>query len=263
MTVLHHEVHGDGPPVLFLHAGIADLRMWSGVAERLAPSHRVILCDLQGWGRTPLRPGRVSNTDDLVALLDALAVPRTAVVGASYGGLVALSLAVLHPERVTALGLLDATLDEFDRSEELEAFGAAEDAAVEARDVDRVVALNVETWVDRPGRRPEPADPAVRALVADMQRRAYEAQIDVYDEVEFDDPDPPIARRLGEIAVPALVVVGEHDLPDYETIARRLVAELPGAERVETVAGAAHLPALERPAEVADLLTAFLAGAGR
>jgi pimeloyl-ACP methyl ester carboxylesterase len=100
-------------------------------------------------------------------------------------------------------------------------------------------------------------DPAVVELVATMQRDAFEAQLGV--DAELEELDPPFARRLGEIDVPALVVVGEDDLEDFHGIAARLAAELPRARPVVTVAGAAHLPALERPEETAALLRDFLA----
>jgi 3-oxoadipate enol-lactonase len=257
---LHHAVTGDGPAVLLVHAGVADSRMWAPVAERLAASYRVVTCDLRGFGRTPLEPGRVSHAADLAALLDDLGIERVAVVGASFGGHVALELALREPARVSALALLDALLDEFEPSEEFEAFAAAEDAALEAGDVDEAVAANVRMWVKRPGaRRPEEADPAVVALVADMQRAAFEAQLGV--DAELEEPDPPVARRLGEIRVPALVVVGTDDVEDFHGIARRLTTELPGARPLVTIAGAAHLPALERPAQTAQLLLDFLADA--
>jgi pimeloyl-ACP methyl ester carboxylesterase len=90
-----------------------------------------------------------------------------------------------------------------------------------------------------------------------MQRDAFEAQIGI--DAELEEPDPPVARRLHEVAAPALVLAGADDAEDFVAIARRLADELPGATEVVTIARAAHLPALERPDEVADLVLAFLA----
>jgi 3-oxoadipate enol-lactonase len=256
---LHHAVRGDGPAVLLVHAGIADGRMWEPLAERLAAAgHRVVTCDLRGFGRTPLQPGVVSNAGDLVALLDALGIAAAAVVGASFGGHVALELALSAPERVRALALLAASLDAFDESAELQAFDAEETAALERDDLDAAVAANVRMWVTRGGR---DADPAVVALVAAMQRDAFVAQAGV--DAELEAFDPPVAERLGEIAAPAFVAVGADDVADFHRIAERLAAELPAARPVVTIAGAAHLPALERPDAVAELLVAFLADVAR
>jgi 3-oxoadipate enol-lactonase len=252
---LHRVVRGEGPDVLLLHAGIADSRMWEPLAGRLAAAgYRTIAPDLQGFGRTPLTPGVVSNAADLVALLDELDISEAVVVGASFGGRVALELALRAPERVTALALLGSGLDAFEWSDDLDAFDAEETAAIDRGDVDAAVRANVRMWVTRDGR---DVDPAVVDLVATMQRAAFEAQIGV--DADLEPHDPPVAERLGEIEAPALVVVGTEDVPDFHGVALRLAGELPAAEPPVTIDGAAHLPALERPAEVADVLLPFLA----
>ena len=87
-----------------------------------------------------------------------------------------------------------------------------------------------------------------------MQRAAFEAQIGV--DAELEEPDPPVARRLGEIGVPALVIVGADDVEDFVRLGERLAGELPGAGPLVRIAGAAHLPALERPDEVAAVVRA-------
>jgi 3-oxoadipate enol-lactonase len=252
---LHREVRGQGPPVLLVHAGIADSRMWEPLAARLvAAGYRTVAPDLRGFGRSPLPPETFSPAADLVELLDDLGIDRAPVVGASFGGRVTLELALRAPERVSAIALLDSALDEFDASDELDDFDAAETAAAEARDLDEATAINVRMWLDRPGR--TGVDPAVRDLVAAMARRAFEVQDGV--EAGFEELDPPIARRLGEIRVPALVVVGEDDVDHFHRLATTLARELPGAEGVVGVPGAAHLPALERPDDVAVALLGLL-----
>jgi 3-oxoadipate enol-lactonase len=252
---LHREVRGDGPPVLLVHAGIADSRMWAPLAGRLvAAGRQAVACDLRGFGRSSLPSGPYSPSADLVELLDDLGIERLPVVAASFGGLVALELALRAPGRVTALALLGSALDEFDESEELEGFDAGETAAAESGDLDEATAVNVRMWLDRPGR--AGVDAAVRELVTAMTRRAFEVQDGV--EAEPQGLDPQVARCLDEIGVPALVVVGEDDVEDFHRIAATLAAGLPGAEGVVTIPGAAHLPALERPDEVADVLLGFL-----
>jgi 3-oxoadipate enol-lactonase len=252
---LHHEVRGDGPPVLLVHAGIADSRMWAPLAERLlAAGHTVVTCDLRGYGRSPLEPGVVSHPADLAALLDALGLDRVAIVGASFGGLMTLALALDAPDRVAGLVLLDAPLDVFAESDELVAYYGAEEALLEAGDADGAIELNVRFWIDRDGRRA--VDPAVLDLVRTMQRDAFAAQEGV--EAELEEPDPPIAQRLAEIRAPALVLVGADDVPDVIRVAERLAEELPEAGPVVRIPGAAHLPALERPDDVAALVIAFL-----
>ena len=137
MTIAH-EVTGSGPAVVLLHEGVADRRMWRHQVDALRDRWTVVAPDLRGFGETPHASGPFSHVEDVRELLDELAIPSAVVVGGSFGGRVALELAVRAPERITALALLGAGLDEFERSGELDAFDAAEEAALEAGDLDAV-----------------------------------------------------------------------------------------------------------------------------
>ncbi len=230
------------PHVLLVHAGGLDGRMWRPLAERLKDSYRLHMPDLRGHGDTPLPAQEYADADDLVRLLDQLRVKRAVVVGASFGGRVALQLATAAPERVSALALLASALPGHERSAEFQAFADEEDALLEAGDIDGVVALNVRTWV---------REPAVADLVAEMVRTACERQ----QGVEASERELPV--DLGAIAVPTLAISGGRDFPDFARIADLIAAEVPGAERAE-IEDAGHLIALERPDETAALLRAWL-----
>jgi 3-oxoadipate enol-lactonase len=233
-----------GPPVLFLHAGGMDGRMWRPLAERLEDRYWVIVPDLRGHGTTPLPPEEFSNVDDVLAVLDDLDVDRVAVVGASFGGYVALQLATAAPERVKGLVLMASPLDIDDWSPEIQEFRAREDELVEAGDIDGAVELGVRTWV---------RDPQIEELVREMTRRSFELQVGV----EVQMRDQPI--DLSAITAPTLAVSGGRDFPDFARIADRIAAEVPGAQRAE-VPDAGHLIALERPDAAAELLVPFLEG---
>ena len=100
MTDLWYDETGDGPPVVLLHEGVVDSRIWEPVVPLLADRHRVIRYDQRGFGRSPMPDGPYSLVDDLVSVLDAAGVERAALAGASRGGNIALTAAVEHPERV-------------------------------------------------------------------------------------------------------------------------------------------------------------------
>ncbi|MEV7374584.1 alpha/beta hydrolase [Streptomyces sp. NPDC090301] len=249
---LSHDVAGQGPStVLLLHSGVCDRRMWDGQFHALAEAgHRVVRCDLRGFGDSPVDAAH-THADDVRELLDHLGVERAAVVGSSFGGKVALELAVRHPAHVSALALLASGIPGFEPGDELRAWGDREDELLEAGDLDGAVELNVDTWLG-----PE-AGPGARALVREMQRRTFEVQLAAPE--EFHPVTPEVtADDLAGIKVPALVVAGAHDVPDFRAVAGDLTRLLPGARRVD-LDWAGHLPALERPAETARLLTAFLA----
>jgi pimeloyl-ACP methyl ester carboxylesterase len=237
--------------VLLIHAGVADQRMWDPVAELLAPRHRVVRYDMRGFGRSRSSAGTFSPVADALAVLSMLGVESATVVGASYGGAVALQLALAAPDRVEALVLLASALPGHEWSAKFKDFAAREEAAIERGDLDEAVELTLRMWVDGPARRPEESDQRIRSLVADMQRRAIELQ--VADELDDAEIDPPVSERLGSIRTPAIVMIGDRDVEDFAHIADRLVAELPAAT-LRRVPGAGHLLAFERPDAVADAI---------
>jgi 3-oxoadipate enol-lactonase len=259
--ILHHEVSGAGPAVVLIHEAIGDGRMWAPQVEALAPRYRVVVPDLRGYGRSPLPPERFRHVDDVLAVLDRLGIERVAAVGGSLGARVALELALTARQRVWALVLVAPGLSGVEWSEEVRAGWEAEDAALDAGNVDEAVEINLRMWVDGPQRRSDEVDQAVRAHVGEMQRRALEVQVaasaDPDHQPAEDAFDPPASARLGEISAPTLVVVGDLDQPDILVLADRAAAEIPGARKL-VVPGTAHVPNLERPDQVSELLLAFL-----
>jgi pimeloyl-ACP methyl ester carboxylesterase len=237
---LAYRVDGHGPAIVLVHAGIADMRMWEPLVALLDHRFTVVRYDMRGHGETTYGPGECSDVEDLGALLDALDIESCLLVGASFGGLVALAFAAAHPERVERLMVLDAPLPDHDFSERMREFFAAENAAIEADRLDEAVRLNVELWVGS-------ARPEVRELVAEMQERAFRLQLASEPDSAGLEPD------LSRITMPTTVVMGENDVEDFVAIAHRLADELPHAT-LECVSRAAHLPALERPDAVAALI---------
>jgi len=241
-------VSGEGPVVVLVHAGVADQRMWDPVVAEL-DGRRVARYDLRGFGRTEPGAGRFAHHRDLLAVLDALGIERAVLAGASFGGLVALDAAAVAPQRVVALVLQAPALPDHEWSDAMVSFFEAEEAAIEARDLDRAVQLNVDFWAGA-------LDDEGRALVAAMQRRAFELQLAA--DLEEDELEPPVTARLADVAMPVHVLVGEEDKPDFRAIAERLARELPDA-RLDVVPGAGHLVGMERP----DVVAAAIAAATR
>jgi 3-oxoadipate enol-lactonase len=257
---LYSEVAGEGPEIVLLHEGICDSRMWDSQWEAFTRAHRVLRLDFRGYGRSPLEPGSYAGARDVIELMDRHGVERTALVGVSLGGRVGLEIALAQPERVAALVLVGSGLPGHDWSEQMQEIWKEEEAALRAGDLDGAVELVLRTWVDGQGREPEDVDPAVRARVAEMQRRAFELQLPIEeDEEELLIED--VAQRLGEIRVPTLVLVGEADVPDIQAIAGRLAREIPGARKA-TIANTAHAPSMERPREFEELVLGFLEEVG-
>jgi 3-oxoadipate enol-lactonase len=253
---LYSEVAGSGPPVVLIHAAVCDSRMWDPQWESFQRSHLVVRCDLRGFGRSTLSPGRYSHPGDVIELLDALKLGPAALVGASLGGGIALQVAVARPDLVSALVLVGAGVRGHEWSEYVTRAWAAEEAALGRGDLDEAVEVNLRAWVDGPNRSPGEVEPGVRRKVAEMQRRALELSVEGSDAQE-EALVLDVGDRLPEISAPTLVIVGEHDVEDVRAIAERLEREISGARRV-TIDGAAHLPNLERPREFEGLVLGFL-----
>lgn len=234
--------------VLLLHAGIADSRMWAPQVEALeAAGHSVTAPDLPGYGETPLEPGTIDYVEHVAALING----QTAVVGASFGGLVELELAVARPELVERLVLVGSSIRGWEWSESAQAGFAEEEAALEQGDLAGAAAQQARMWLA------DDADSAVRELTEEMTLRTYELQMPHEDDVQASWPERRGAERVGDVRAPTLVVIGSEDVDDIQAIARKLATEIPGA-RLETIPGAGHLPSLERPDELNRLLLDFL-----
>lgn len=251
-----YDVHGDGPPVALIHAGVSDSRMWGPQLRSFPTAHTVLRVDLPGFGRSPIESSPVSFRGAVQEALDAAGIERAALVGVSLGGNTALELALEAPDRVSALVLVGAGLPDHEWSEQVLSFFAEEEEALERGDLDAAVDANVRTWLAGPNRSLDAIDPEIRELVADMQRRSFELQKD-WPDLRGVRLDPPASERLGEVEAPTLVLTGDEDVPDIHQIADRLAAEIPGAKRA-TIPDAAHLPNLERPNEFDRIVLAFL-----
>lgn len=100
---IHYAIYGQGSPVIFLHGGLANTDYWGNQVPAVAAHHTVILMDSRGHGRSTrdARPyGYDLMADDVVALMDALKIPKVDIVGWSDGGIIGIDLALRHKDRV-------------------------------------------------------------------------------------------------------------------------------------------------------------------
>jgi 3-oxoadipate enol-lactonase len=250
--MLPHDDVGSGPAVVLLHAGVADRTMWAEHLDPLAAAgFRVVAPDLPGFGEAPPARELDAPWDDILAMMDALSIERAALVGNSFGGAVALRVALVAPDRVSALVLCSAPAPGVGPYAGLEAAWEAEGAALERGDVDAAVAAVVDAWT-LPGAAPE-----LRARVAAMQRRAFELQLEASAAEEAPDPLEQRPGALARLGVPALATAGEHDMREFREGAELLARTLPRG-RHEVISGAGHLAPLEVPEAFRDLVVGFL-----
>jgi pimeloyl-ACP methyl ester carboxylesterase len=107
---IYYEVAGEGEPLVLVHAGIADSRMWEGQLPAFADRYRVIRHDMRGFGMTAMVEGPFSHHEDLRALLDSLDVERAHLVGCSMGGGAVLDFALEYPQSIGNLVLVGSAV---------------------------------------------------------------------------------------------------------------------------------------------------------
>jgi len=248
MTRLAFADEGVGDPLVLIHAGIADARMWQPQVDRFAGEWRMVRPDLRGFGKTAHSEGGYRHATDLVELFDDLGLPSAVVVGASMGGGVAIDFVLEEPDLVRGLVLIGPTYDGFHfLDEELFDQWRLLTDIYEAGRLDEAAALEADIWLGMN------ASPEVKRAVIEMVRLSYD-----HGEIEEKEIDSPASQRLGELKIPTLIVLGEVDRIDIARASDELINSIPHA-RLVTMPGAAHLPNLEQPDVFNTILAEFLA----
>jgi 3-oxoadipate enol-lactonase len=263
-TTLYYEVAGSGHPFILLHGHLLDRRSWDDQFAVFAEAYRVVRYDQRGFGDSGLivKGEPYSDRQDLYELMKYLGIESAYLMGVSGGGSLAIDFTLEHPEMVDALIPVTAGVSGFRPSQEqMSAYpevarlysGLSE--AFEQHDIARAVEISLELWTDGPGRLPGQAAPGIRERIRQMTTRNWERPD---DEAQAENPpfplDPPAIARLASIGVPTLVILGEWDAPNPLD---QLVAQIPGAAKV-VMAGTAHHPFMEKPAEFNQTVLDFL-----
>lgn len=230
---------GDGVPVVLVHGDWTDSRVWSGLTPLLTGRHRVIRYDLRGFGRSARPAAPYVRLDDLRAILDDLDVPEAIVAGHSGGGGTALGLALAAPERVSALVLVAPGVHDYPWPLDDPYFQRA-GSLIEAGDQDGLLNLGLATWA------PGAADDDVTAQF----RSAISSWFAIGD---LEQADPPAYGRLRELAIPAVMVLGDLEYPMMTDISQAIAARIDGCQTI-VVDGADHLLPLRTPAVLADII---------
>jgi pimeloyl-ACP methyl ester carboxylesterase len=271
-TRLAYDEAGSGPAIVFVHAGVADRRMWDHQFAEFAKTHRVVRYDWRGHGGSADHEGPVDHHEDLLALMDALGIDRATLVGASFGGAYCADTALAAPERVEALALVCPGMsghewpEVFVREarkmvlgavprERLEVYRAGR-ADPDPRDVAAMAEAQARFMVLGPGRVPEDLPPEAWDLVLLMLREMFAREWSG-PVATTRWPERPASDRLGEIAVPTLVVKGMSEIAQVREVADLYAGGVPGARLLE-MPDTGHLPSVERPGELTAALARFL-----
>lgn len=236
---IYYEVAGSGTPVVLVHGGFGDRRMWNEQFNTFARDFRVIRYDHRGFGNSTGADSAYSPVDDLIRLLDHLGISKAHIIGNSAGGAFAIDFALLRPERVHKLVVVASGAGGYpytreDIADVVAVFDAAKSQGLDAA---------AEMWRKSPMIQMASRDPRTADLVWQMIRDNKRMFVIEWPSEKM---DPRAYARLGEIKVPTLFVIGDQDSQTVLKVASATAARLPGAEIVR-IPNADHLPQMVAP----------------
>lgn len=253
--VLHHQVIGrpDAPALVFNNSLGSDFRIWQDIVPAFADRFRVVLYDKRGHGLSDAPPAPYTmddHTDDLFALLDCLEIDRAALVGLSVGGMIAQRAAIRSPRRVSAL-VLCCTAAKIGTPQNW----AERIVAVEQGGIEPIAESILQRWFTpafHENRRDEVS--GWRNMLVRTPSHGYTATCAAIR-------DADLTQDAQKIAAPTLCVAGDQDGSTPPDLVRGTASLVPGA-RFELIDGCGHIPCVEKPAVLAQLIQRHLQEAG-
>lgn len=256
---VHCTTQGNGPAVVFLHAGLQNSTMWAEQVKALSPSFTVVTLDLPYHGQTTGVDTSILAADVVRTVLDSLHFSRVALVGLSMGAAVAQDVAIAYSERISKLVLLASGINGLEKHQAIDSVSLALfnrfPKALEQKDTARAAYEFARAWgegIHAKGtvlRKPA-AQWVQRTTLATLQKHKLRGWVRLQS-------NPPAYENLQRLTMPVLIVHGNEDLPFIGTACRYLERTLPAAKRIE-LKGVAHMLNLEQPVEVNRLLLTFL-----
>ncbi len=250
MTGLSYHRDGFGLPVVLVHTGFLDHRMWSETHRALSATYDVISYDVRGAGASERADGPHSPSEDLAALLDEVGIERAAIVGLSMGARIAFEFSAMHPNRTSAAVLCSLALPEYVTSD-CNGMLPRFIQALTDHDISLATELFTRMWFD--GRRASSA--------IDTERRAQ-----FVDLIDFNFAAAFVHQRwrtlvdlgpLEELRTPTLFLTGHDDWPDIHATVAAIERRIPNSMSV-SLDGAAHTLNFDRPDELLRHIDQFL-----
>lgn len=235
---IFYETAGSGATLVFIHDGLLHGDVWNDQIPYFSQDFRVIRYDRRGFGRSSPATGSYTHLGDLKVLFEQLQIESAILVACSSGGALAIDFTLESPEKVDALVLVGAVVGGFSYSDHMRTRGGHIPESFE-NDMEE----NLYYVTDDPyliyEQNTEARQTAVDLLTAFPHR--------IHRRPEFVRPDIPPSRRLNEVEVPTLILVGEFDIPDVHAVSGALSNGIPGSRRM-IIPDSGHLIPMEQAA---------------
>jgi len=244
---LFYEVAGKGRNIVLLHDGMVNREIWDEQFPLLSRTFRVVRYDRRGYGKSSDPQAKFSNIEDLNQVFIQLKIDKAVIFGMSSGGRLAIDFTLTHPDKVTGLVLVGAVVSGFGYTSHMDTRGGHFDP----RKITDPVKVSEYFVMDDPYEIYKENTSAKEKVMKLLPSFARENRV----------PTQPAAkvavRSLSEIKVPALILVGEYDIPDVHAHAGVINAGIANSRR-EIIPRSGHLIPIEQPALFNEAVGAFL-----
>lgn len=245
---LYYESVGEGETIVFIHDGILPGVVWDNQFNELAESYHLVRYDRRGYGKSSAARGDYTHLDDLYILFEELGIEKATLVGASSGGALAIDFTLKYPERVNSLVLVGAVVGGFSYSEHMRTRGGHLPASFENEtEKDHYYIMDDPYIIWKENR--EAKEKALQLVMKYPSR--------IIRRPRFVRPEEMPYKRLDEITVPTLILIGEHDIPDVHACSGLYDGCIPDSRRY-IIPDAGHLIALEQVDLFNEILIDFL-----
>lgn len=248
---IYYETCGKGPQaIVLIHDGVINSASFDDMWPVLCKDFRVVRYDRRGYGKSPAANTPYSPQEDLAAVMRAANVEHASLAGFSFGGGLAVSYALDHPDQVDRLILSGAALNGFKVSKNFSSRITKVMLPMVIGNMDAVIAnASRETWIMAPG------NDAARAKITTLIKASpQDLRHQMKDPIKSWPSDLP---RMPGLKLPTLIMTGDHDIADNQAQAGAAQVLIPGARRI-VIEDAGHLMQLEHPREVAELIADFV-----
>ena len=248
---LYYETCGTGSQaIVLIHDGVINSASFDDMWPILCRDFRVVRYDRRGYGKSPAAKAPYSPQEDLAAVMRAAKFDHASLAGFSFGGGLAASYAVLHPEQADRLIISGAVINGFAMSKHFNDRNMHIALPMIIGNFNGVIEnARKDPWIMAPGHEAA-RDKAVALIKASPQDLKHQAN----DKMKGWPSD---TTRLPDLKVPTLILEGEWDIPDVHAVAGAAQVLIPGSTRI-VVKDAGHLMQIEHPKEVADLIADFV-----
>lgn len=253
---LYYEVLGEGLPLILIHAGFLDSRMWDEQFKLFAEEFKVIRYDVRGFGKSDRPSSKFTNSNDLYSLLKHLQIPKATLIGVSNGGAIALDFAVEHPEMLEKLILVGTGVRGYENTpveekiwDKFDEMMKPQELAVKENRLAEAVEIDVNVWA--------PAqNPRNRKRILEIAMDNVHTQAEPPGKWQAKQQTPTF-KRLNEIKAPTLLIVGDRDVEGMLLLSKRLQRLIPNS-KLEMVEGADHVVNLSKPRQFNRLVLEFV-----